>query len=137
MQRFPSKQKAIDLAIWQNLNHRYPSNFGVTISYAEGDYLVVEKDHPSFEKKEFEDFPEDYKEMDYGHIRQIAMDKNPLRHWEDIRGMLAVLHGENLRFLLNAKVPLDKFIRYELARRGYDNNFKWIGFDRAEAYWLE
>ena len=46
--------------------------------------------------------------------------------------MFSVAHGETLRFILNTKIPLKRFIRYELACRGYDKNFKWVGFDKAE-----
>ena len=37
--------------------------------------------------------------------------------------MFSVAHGETLRFILNTKIPLKRFIRYELACRGYDKNF--------------
>jgi len=51
--------------------------------------------------------------------------------------MLSVIHGEVLRFILSAKIPLEKFIKYELACRGYDKDFQWVGFDKAEAIWLK
>ncbi len=58
-------------------------------------------------------------------------------HWEDIRGMFSTMHGDYLRFLLHYKVPLEKFIRFELASRGYDGNFNWVGFDASEKIWLQ
>lgn len=136
MQRFPSKAKAIDLAIWQNNNHRFNDTYGVVLS-SKGDYMVLEADHPSFENSEFEKIPADYSKMKYKDIAQIAMDDDPLPHWEEIRGMVSTVHGETLRFILKTNIPFEKFIRYELASRGYDENFKWVGFDNAEEIWLK
>ena len=129
-------QKAIDLAIWQNHNHRFDDNYGVVLS-SKGDYMVYQTDHPSFSISEFETLPVDYTKMDYKHIQQIAMDDDPLPHWEDIRGMFSTAHGEVLRFILMSKLPLKKLIRYELACRGYDESFQWVGFDKSEEIWLK
>ena len=134
--RFPNKQKAIDLALWQNHNHRYDDNYGV-VSSIDGDYMIFQTDHPTFEKSDFEKLPRDYSKMKYKHIRQIRMDVDPLSHWEEIAGLFSNLHGEHLRFILSAKIPLEKFIRYELAVRGYDKDFEWVGFERAEKLWLK
>jgi len=65
------------------------------------------------------------------------MDRDPLRHWEEIRGMVTVIEGELLRFILEKKIPIDKLIRYELAVRGYDKDHKWCGFDKAKEVWLK
>lgn len=51
--------------------------------------------------------------------------------------LLTTLYGEILRFILHAKIPLEKFVREELAGRGYDENFKWVGFEEAEKIWLK
>ncbi|WP_452598444.1 hypothetical protein [Pontimicrobium sp. MEBiC01747] len=51
--------------------------------------------------------------------------------------MFSTMHGDYLRFLLHYKVPLEKFIRFELASRGYDGNFNWVGFDASEKIWLQ
>ncbi len=75
--------------------------------------------------------------MDYKHIRQISMDEDPLNHWEEIRGMFSVMDGEILRYILEANIPLEKFIRNELANRGYDKDHQWVGFDKAEQIWLK
>lgn len=130
-----SLQKAIDLALWQNYNHRFRDNYGVVLS-SKGDYRVFPTDHPSFEKRDFEPLPKDYKNMDYKYIQQIRMDDNPLPHLEEIAGMFSTANGEILHFILSAKIPLKRFIRYELASRGYDKNFKWVGFDKAQEIWL-
>lgn len=135
-QRRFSLQKAIDLAIWQNQNHRFEENYGVVLS-SQGDYLVIQTSHPSFDKSEFENLPVDYKKMEYQHIQQIQMDVDPLPHFEEIAGMFSTAHGETLRFILNTKIPLKKFIRYELACRGYDENFQWVGFEKANSIWLK
>ena len=50
----------------------------------------------------------------------------------------SIAHGETLRFLLSAKVPLERFLFVmKLASRGYDKDFLWIGFDEAEKLWLK
>lgn len=135
--RKPNKQKAIDLAVWLNFKHRVDGkHFGV-IQSIEGDFLIISPNHPTIKDEQFEVLPEDYSGMNYKHIRNIGMDVEPLHHWEEIRGMFSVMDGETLRFILKYKIPLEKLIRYELACRGYDENHKWVGFEKAEAIWLK
>ena len=99
--------------------------------------MVVPTNRPTFDTSEYKKMPRNYSKMKYRHIKQIRMDDNPLSHWEELTGMFSVAHGEILRFILSAKIPLEKFIRYELASRGYDKDFKWVGFEKAEAIWLK
>jgi|TARA_B110000037_G_C17127386_1_gene508857 hypothetical protein len=40
--------------------------------------------------------------------------------------------GELLRYILYAKIPFEKLIRYELANRRNDKSHRWVGFDKAE-----
>lgn len=136
MIRFLDKQKAFDFCLWQNHNHRFDDNSGV-VSSIDGDYMIFQTDHPTFETGDFEKIPRHYSKMSYKHIRHIRMDEDPLPHWEEIAGMFSTAHGETLRFILNTKIPLKRFIRYELACRGYDENFKWVGFKKAEEIWLK
>jgi len=63
------------------------------------------------------------------------MDKNVLFHWEHIIGMFSVADGEILRYILHTKIPLEKLIRHELAGRGYDENHRWCGFEKAKEIW--
>ena len=65
------------------------------------------------------------------------MDNDPLPHWENIIGMISVMDGEVLRYLLHSKLPIEKLIRFELAGRGYDENHRWCGFDKANDIWLK
>ena len=95
-----------------------------------GDYFIVPVDHPSFEDCEFEALPEDHSNMTYDHIRHIGVDEDPLVHFEKIKGMFSVMHGEILRFILSHRVPLERFIRFELASRGHDENHQWVGFEK-------
>lgn len=67
----------------------------------------------------------------------MRMDKEPLPHLSEIIGTFSVMDGELLRFILHAKIPLEKLIRYELAMRGHDKNHRWCGFEKAEEIWLE
>ena len=134
--RFTEREKAIDLALWRNHNYRYGETYGVLKSNT-GEFVVVPMEGSAKEKKRQVRLPMDYSKMDYGHISKIAMDRDLLEHWEDIRGMFSTVHGETLRFILSAQVPLEKFLRYELACRGYDKDFRWVGFQKAEEIWLQ
>ena len=136
MDKFTDKQKAIDLALWRNYNNRYDDNYGV-VENPKGEYIVCPTDKAKYINSSFEALPKDHSKMGYEHIQQIRTDYDPHSHWEEIAGMFSVLHGEVLRFILFANVPLERFIRYELARRGYDKDFKWVGFEEAETIWLK
>lgn len=50
--------------------------------------------------------------------------------------MFSIQDNELLMFMLNYNIPLELFIRYELASRGIDKDNRWIGFDKAEEVWL-
>ena len=136
MDRFPSKQKAIDLALWQNHSYRYDDNYGVVLS-SQGDYLVAKTDHPTFETSAFEPLPKGYTTLDYKCIKQLYLDEAPLYHWKHIIEALHGLHSEVLQFILSSKLPLEKLIRYELACREYDQHMQWVGFEKAKEIWLK
>lgn len=133
--RFPSKQRAIDYALWMNFKMPNEPPYGVVES-SEGVHLVVSSKHLSFEEDEFEELPESHENMDYRHIRSIFIAKDPLDHWVQVIGMLQVQSNEVLRFILHSNVPLEKFIRFELALSGHDENGKWCGFEKAKEIWL-
>ena len=136
LRRQTNKQKACDDAVWLNFIHRNEGKqFGV-IQSIEGDFLVISPNHPTFRNEVFETLPTDFSNMDYTHIRNISMDVNPLPFWENLKGMFSIQDGELLRFILKYQIPLEKFIRYELASRGYDENHQWVGFEKAEEIWL-
>ncbi len=75
--------------------------------------------------------------MTYEHIVTIGMDRDPLRHWEEIRGMFTTMEGDLLRFIIEKKIPWEKIIRYELACRRHDKDHKWCGFEKAKEIWLK
>ena len=86
------------------------------------------------EMKFLDILPKDFSEMTYNDILHIKMQYDPIRHWEDLTGVFSVMNGELLRFLLHAKIPLEKLIRHELASRGYDENHHWVSFNKASKY---
>jgi hypothetical protein len=47
------------------------------------------------------------------------------------------MDGKILRYILYAKIPLEKLIRFELAGRGFDENHRWVGFEKANEIWLQ
>ncbi len=136
MERFPDKQKAIDLALWQNHNHRFNDTYGVAHS-TQGDYVVTPITQPLSIHSEFVKLPKDFSKLNLKHLQKVYMDENPLHFWEEIRGMFSGVHGETLRFILSAKIPLKTILRYELATRGYDEIFNYIGYEKALALWCD
>ncbi len=135
---FDNKEKAIHHALWLNFKYRIASiTFGV-IEHPNNKWAVLEVATAKEMEIPFLDIvPKDLSDMTYDHIRHIRMDNEPLPHWEEISGMLSVMDGEILRYILHAKISLEKLIRYELAGRGYDINHRWCGFDKAEEIWLK
>jgi len=133
---YPSKQKAIDHAVYLNFQHRHKEDrFGV-IRDTEGDFQIVPANHPEIQKRAYLRLPDSYAFMDYTHLCEIAQDGDPLSFWEAIRGMVSTLDGDVLRYLLHMKIPLEKFIRYELASRGYNDTYQWVGYENATLLWL-
>jgi len=128
--------KAIDDAVWKNFSVR---KLNCAPFYAiEHKCCAVVSDNilELFDLAVIHPLFEDYLNMDYDHISLIAQDDNPLTHWEEIKGMFSSLDGEILRFILAKKIPLEKFIRHELASRGHDENHQWCGIDKAKEIWL-
>ena len=80
--------------------------------------------------------PKNHSQLPYTQLDVIRQDKEPLPFWESIIGMISIMDGEILRFILDQKIPIDKIIRHELALRGFDKNHRWCGFDRAREIWL-
>jgi len=97
--------------------------------------LAFWKDFAKHAKKKPKSIP-DYSNMSYEDIGRIAQEFDPLPFWEKIRGMVALIDGETLRYILYAQIPLEKFIRFELAARGFDEKHRWCGFEKAEEIWL-
>lgn len=137
MLRHQSKQKAIDHAVALNFQYRCEDKEYGVIQSVEKDYLVVPVNHATFVGEDFEKLLDTYASLDYERIEEILVDRNPLLHWESIKGIFSVVDGETLRFILALTVPLEKFIRYELAARGYNEDHKWVGFPQAKRIWLK
>lgn len=131
-----SKQRAIDVALWMTFKYRMENRiYGVEQKKETKEYHIVELENRR--RTKLLDFPTDYSQLHYVQISSVFMGKNPLYHWEEIRGMLATTDGEVLRFILKYKIPLEKLIRFELASRGYDENEQWVGFEKAYEIWLK
>lgn len=131
-----SKERAIDVALWMTFKYRIENRiYGVVQDKKTKEYHVVELENRR--RKQLLDFPTDYSQMHYLQISSVFKEKNPLPHWEAIRGIISTTDGEILRFLLAFNVPLEKFIRFELASRGYDEHHEWVGFEKAYEVWLK
>jgi len=137
LQFFDTEQKAIDHAMWLNFKYRIAKiPFGI-IDGPENNFAVLEEQtSKEMEIPFLDNLPKHYKKMSFRQIRHIRMDSKPLPHWETLYGTFSTMDGELLRYIVHAKIPLMKFIRYELAIRGYDKDHRWCGFERAEKIWL-
>jgi len=138
LDNFHNKEKAIDHALWLNFKYRIANiSFGV-IDGTQSKFAVCEEATANEMGISFLDIlPKDYVDIEYRKLDTLAMDRNPLPHWEKIQGLFSVADGEILRYLLALEIPLEKFIRHELAKRGYDENHRWCGFDNARDIWLK
>lgn len=131
--------KGIDDAVWKNfLVRELDCSPFYAIEHKEGICAVVSDDilelfdhtiiHPLFG---------DYIDMDYDHIASIFRDKDPLDHWSEIKGMVSVTDHRVLRFILEKNIPIEKFIRHELATTGFDEKGTWCGIDKSKEIWLK
>ncbi|MCR9171526.1 MAG: hypothetical protein NXI10_03475 [bacterium] len=132
-----NEQKFIDDAVYRNfLVRRKEITPFYAVAYHSGMNLMVSDDILEItENVVIHPLTTSYAEMDYDHIDTIAQDTNPLDHWAEIRGAFSTMDGEVLRFILAMDIPLNKFIRQELAARGYDENHNWVGFEKAKKIW--
>ena len=135
---FDSQEKAIHHAMWLNFKYRIAKiSFGV-IHGPDDNWAVLEQATADEMEMPFLDIlPKDYSELTYDVIRHIRMDNNPLPHLEELIGQFSTMDGELLRYIIHSKLPLEKLIRFELAGRGYDQDHRWCGFDKAETIWLD
>jgi hypothetical protein len=133
---FASRQKAVDSALWLTFKYRMVGRvFGVQWLRKTNQHQVIELENRK--RHSLLKFPINYAHLHYLQISDVCMDKDPLPHWEELRGMLTVTDGEVLRYILSHKIPIEKFIRFELASRGYDQNEQWVGFEKAYEIWLK
>ena len=126
---FDELQKAIDFAFWKNYVHRAEGGKHGIINGPDDNYIVVDEGTRLSSKETFLGvIPKDYRRMSYQHIAYILRDEDPHAHLEKLSGLFSVTDGDVLRFVLYSKIPLEKWIRYELASRGYDEYMNWVGF---------
>lgn len=135
---FNNQFKAIDTAKWLNFIDRNDTFTYAVCSHGKHEFRVTEiyigKRKPS---AYLDILPADYGQMSYDHIGSIYSDVDPLPHMEDIKGMFSILNNQILLFILQEKIPLEKFLKKELASRGYDNHNIFVGFKAAEKLWLK
>ena len=132
------KDKAIDIALFANFKARLvqPHEYSV-IEGPDDNYAVVNrKQIDSLTQPEYIKLPAHYLKLTFNQLQKIKQDVEPVPHWETIVGIFSSQDGEILRFILDKKIPLDKFIRLELAARGHDKDHTWVGFDKAYEQWI-
>ncbi|WP_292942894.1 hypothetical protein [Olleya sp. UBA1516] len=133
---FDKKQKAIDHCMWLNFKYRIAGiTFGI-INGPKNNFAVCEEATAAEMQMSFLDIlPDNHFELSYRQLDIIRQDIELLPFWESIIGMVSVIDGEILRYIIEDKIPLDKIIRHELAGRGFDKNHRWCGFDKAREIW--
>lgn len=135
---FSTQEKAIDHAMWLNFKYRIAGIVFGVIHGPDNNWAVCEEATAKEMEMIFLDIlPKDYVELSYRQLDYIGMDDNPLPHWEKLRGIISVVDGEILRYILYNKIPIDRLIRHELALRGYDKNHRWCGFEKAREIWCK
>ncbi len=132
---FDSLEKAVQQMLWMNFKYRLAKlKFGV-LTGPDDNWGVCEDITKNELEMQFVQTPQNHKDLSYDEIRHIRMDANLLPHWEKIIGMVSVVDTEILQFILHSKIPFEKLIRDELAGRGYDENNRWCGFEKADKIW--
>lgn len=135
---FSNQFKAIDAAKWLNYIDRSDTYNYIICRHGKNEFRVTEARITHKKPSTWLDIiPANYTRMSYDHIGSIYSDIDPLSHMEDIKGMFSILNNQILLFILQEKIPLEKFIKKELASRGYDNHNTFIGFKAAEKLWLK
>jgi hypothetical protein len=133
---FGDKEKAIDHAMWLNFKYRIAGIVFGLLNGPNSNWAVCEEATANdMELKFLDTLPKDYSGITFNQLDHIGMDSDPLPHWESLRGMISVMDGEILRYIIHNKIPIDQIIRHELALRGYDKNHRWCGFDKAREIW--
>ena len=131
-------QKAIDLALWLNfIGQRENRSFKV-VQLPNNQYSVEQILEPT-KVNNSPSIPliDSYQSISYSQILDLKKQEDPLAHWEEIIGLFSSANGSLLRFILHYKIPLERLIRVELASRGYDANYNWLGFEKAKKHWFE
>lgn len=136
---YPDLDKALDRAVWLQFNYRTVPKTFVVYDGPEDNFAV--SDLQTAEEMDMElsfyPLPESYGNLSYENLQVIAKDNDPLSHWEDLLGRFATMEGELLRFILQYNIPVEKLIRHELGNRGFDENHRWVGFDRSKEIWQD
>lgn len=136
-QIFSDLNKAIDLANWLNFRVRMHECRPYYVVGKEGNCAVISDDVQELFDEPTHPLEKEYESMSFAEIRSIVSDDEPLKHWAELRGAFSTMDGELLRYILAQQIPLEKFIRHELASRGYDENHQWCGFEKAYAIWCD
>lgn len=135
---FDSQEKAIHHCLWFNFKYRIAGIcFGI-IDGPDNNFAVCEQATADEMDMTFLDIlPKNHSQLSYKQLDVIRQDQEPLPFWESIVGIVSIVDGEILRYILENEIPLNKIMRHELALRGFDKNHRWCGFNNARKIWLK
>ena len=137
-ENYTDLQKALDLALWLNfIGQKEKAEFGVV--QLPNNKFSVELITSQNKAQSIHTFAtkDAYQKIPYPKIMELKKQQDPLAHWEEILGLFSTANGYLLRFIIYYQIPLERFIRAELASRGYDMNYNWVGFEKAKQHWFE
>ena len=135
---FTSKNKAIHHALWMNFKYRVAKIISGVIHGPDDNFAVCEQATADEMEMSFLDIlPEDYSDISYEEIQELRSEVDPPKPWEELNGLFSSADGEILRYIVKMKIPLEKLIRYELASRGYNEDHRFCGFEKAKEIWLK
>lgn len=133
---FTNRSSAIDHASWENFI-RGEKLFTV-IEKHHSHYVALELPHGFKRQKGVVKIPDTYYEnLDFEHIRNVYKDRDPSIIMESIKGAFSTMSNQELLFILTKKIPIEKFIKMELANRGFNHHNEWVGFKEAERIWCK
>lgn len=127
---------AIDYASWENFV-RGSKQFKVFERH-KNLYIVEEVVTGSKKRKGLIQISEPYYEnLSYDHLKSVSKEFELERFMENIKGAFSNMSNQELLFILNKRIPIIKFIRLEIANRGFDEHNDWVGFTAAEKIWCK
>lgn len=131
-----NREDAIQYAIWLNFKYRLGNtSFGV-IQIDQEEYRIIDKvDAKEAELNFTEHLPDNYEMLTFDQI-ELIRESNVLPHFENLKEFTSNLDIELLMFLTLKNFPMEKWLRYELASRGYDENLIYIGDRQARKKWI-
>lgn len=135
--RFTSKEKAHDYALWMNFKYRRAGiRFGVI--YYEEHYCVCEEaTRKELSRPFIQGTPKDYSEVTKESLYHLFLDGELPTHLDMMHGMVQVLDTEILLYLYEKKFNVNELIKLELYVRSVNELGHRCPPNQAKEIWLK